>query len=156
SCAHPTNRLNRSSATADNGARGGLAYGGQHAPEGGVRAGGDRRMSAAAQGLRVEDVSVRFEGLTALEGVSFSATPGRGLGAIGPNGAGKTKLFNVICGFVRPQDGTISWRGEALKRVRPHELVKQGIARTIQGVRLFPHLSVLENVMVGADHLHRP
>ncbi len=99
---------------------------------------------------------MRFAGLTALDGVSLSASPGQVMGVIGPNGAGKTTLFNVICGFVRPQTGTISWRGEALRRIRPHQLVKQGIARTVQGVRLFPHLSALENVMVGAGHLHRP
>jgi branched-chain amino acid transport system ATP-binding protein len=113
-------------------------------------------MTSAAPGLKVEDVSVRFAGLTALDGVSLAASPGQLLGVIGPNGAGKTTLFNVICGFVRPQAGTISWRGELLRRVRPHQLVKQGIARTVQGVRLFPHLTALENVMVGADHLHRP
>ncbi|HEY1597384.1 MAG TPA: ABC transporter ATP-binding protein [Thermoleophilaceae bacterium] len=113
-------------------------------------------MTAAAAGLTVEDVSVRFAGLTALDGVSLSASPGQVMGVIGPNGAGKTTLFNVICGFVRPQAGTISWRGEAMRRIRPHQLVRQGIARTVQGVRLFPHLTVLENVMVGADHLHRP
>ncbi len=121
-----------------------------------MRAGQVRRMTAAAPGLRVEGVSVRFAGLTALDGVSMSAKPGQVLGVIGPNGAGKTTLFNAICGFVRPQGGTISWRGEPLGRVRPHQLVKLGIARTVQGVRLFPHLSALENVMVGADHLHRP
>jgi branched-chain amino acid transport system ATP-binding protein len=113
-------------------------------------------MTAAAAGLSVEGVSVRFAGLTALRDVSLVASPGQVLGVIGPNGAGKTTLFNVICGFVRPQAGTISWRGEALRRVRPHQLVKQGIARTVQGVRLFPHLTALENVMVGADHRHRP
>jgi branched-chain amino acid transport system ATP-binding protein len=104
----------------------------------------------------VEDVSVRFAGITALDGVSLSASPGEVLGVIGPNGAGKTTLFNVICGFVRPGGGTISWRGQPLGRIRPHQLVKRGIARTVQGVRLFPHLTALENVMVGADHLHRP
>ena len=113
-------------------------------------------MTAPAAGLRVEDVSVRFAGLTALDGVSLSASPGQVMGVIGPNGAGKATLFNVICGFVRPQSGAISWRGEALKKIRPHQLVRHGIARTVQGVRLFPHLTALENVMVGADHLHRP
>jgi branched-chain amino acid transport system ATP-binding protein len=113
-------------------------------------------VTAPASGLRVEDVSVRFAGLTALDCVSLSASPGQVMGVIGPNGAGKTTLFNVICGFVRPQAGSISWRGEALKKVRPYQLVKHGIARTVQGVRLFPHLTALENVMVGADHLHRP
>ena len=113
-------------------------------------------MSAPAAGLRVEDVCVRFGGLAALDGVSLAASPGQVTGVIGPNGAGKTTLFNVICGFVKPDGGSISWRGEALKAIRPHRLVKLGIARTVQGVRLFPHLTALENVMVGADHLHRP
>ena len=113
-------------------------------------------MTAPAAGLRVQGVSVRFAGLTALDDVSLSAEPGHVTGVIGPNGAGKTTLFNVICGFVRPDGGGISWRGEALRKIRPYELVKYGIARTVQGVRLFPHLTALENVMVGADHLHRP
>jgi branched-chain amino acid transport system ATP-binding protein len=113
-------------------------------------------MTTPAPGLRVDDVCVRFAGLTALDGVSLSASPGKVTGVIGPNGAGKTTLFNVICGFVRPQGGTISWRGETLGRIRPYQLVKHGIARTVQGVRLFPHLTALENVMVGADQLHRP
>jgi branched-chain amino acid transport system ATP-binding protein len=78
------------------------------------------------------------------------------VGVIGPNGAGKTTLFNVICGFVRPDAGEIRWGSARLDRVRPHRLVGLGIARTIQGVRLFPELTALENVMVGADHLHRP
>jgi branched-chain amino acid transport system ATP-binding protein len=112
-------------------------------------------MTAPAAGLRVDDVSVRFAGLTALDGVSLSASPGQVTGVIGPNGAGKTTLFNVICGYVKPAKGAISWRGEALK-CRPHQLVKHGIARTVQGVRLFPHLTALENVMVGANHLHKP
>jgi len=106
--------------------------------------------------LRVDGVSVRFGGLTALDDVSLSVTPGQVVGVIGPNGAGKTTLFNVICGFVRPDEGAISWRGRPLGRVRPHQLARLGISRTVQGVRLFPHLTALENVMVGADHLHRP
>ncbi|HEX4759729.1 MAG TPA: ATP-binding cassette domain-containing protein, partial [Thermoleophilaceae bacterium] len=106
--------------------------------------------------LKVEGVSVRFGGLTALDDVSLSVTSGQVVGVIGPNGAGKTTLFNVICGFVRPDRGAIAWKGRALWKVRPHQLVKLGIARTVQGVRLFPHLTALENVMVGADHLHRP
>jgi branched-chain amino acid transport system ATP-binding protein len=113
-------------------------------------------MLDARPELSVEGVSVRFGGLTALDSVSLSVTPGQVVGVIGPNGAGKTTLFNVICGFVRPDEGAISWRGRALGKLRPHQLAGLGIARTVQGVRLFPHLTALENVMVGADHLHRP
>ena len=105
--------------------------------------------------LRVDGVSVSFEGLVALDGVELTVAPGEVVGVIGPNGAGKTTLFNVICGFVRPDSGTISWRGESLAAVRPHNLVRLGIARTVQGVRLFPRMTALENVMVAGTHLHR-
>ena len=102
-------------------------------------------------GLSVRDVTVRFGGITALDGVSVDVTPGEVLGVIGPNGAGKTTLFNVICGFVAPDSGTLSWGGAGLREIRPHRLASLGIARTLQGVGLFPRLTVLENVMVGAQ-----
>ncbi len=100
-------------------------------------------------------VSVSFAGIKALDDVSLDATKGEVLGVIGPNGAGKTTLFNVICGFVKPQAGTLSWRGRTLARIHPHRLASLGIARTLQGVGLFPHLSVLENVMLGAHRFRR-
>ena len=100
-------------------------------------------------------VSVSFAGITALEDVSFEVTKGEVLGVIGPNGAGKTTLFNVICGFVKAQAGELSWRGRSLNGIRPDRLASLGIARTLQGVGLFPHLSVLENVMVGAQRFRR-
>jgi branched-chain amino acid transport system ATP-binding protein len=99
-------------------------------------------------GLAVNNVSVSFGGLTALESVSFEVATGTVVGVIGPNGAGKTTLFNVICGFVQPSSGTISFDGAAL-RPRPERLAGHGIARTLQGVGLFTHLTALENVMVG-------
>jgi branched-chain amino acid transport system ATP-binding protein len=71
-------------------------------------------------------------------------------GLIGPNGAGKTTLFNVACGLVPATAGTIAWRGRVIRRLRPHQLTRHGIARTLQGVGLFRGLTVLENVMVGA------
>jgi branched-chain amino acid transport system ATP-binding protein len=101
--------------------------------------------------LAVRDVRVRFGGLQALDGVQFDVRPGEVLGLIGPNGAGKTTVFNVICGFVRPESGSVSWQGRDLGRIRPQQLSRLGIARTVQGLGLFPHLSVLENVTVGAD-----
>jgi branched-chain amino acid transport system ATP-binding protein len=106
-------------------------------------------------GLAVRDITVSFGGVTALDGVSLEVSPGEVLGVIGPNGAGKTTLFNVICGFVTPDAGTLSWRGQPISRLRPHELARLGIARTLQGVGLFEHLSVLENVMVGAQRFRR-
>jgi branched-chain amino acid transport system ATP-binding protein len=106
-----------------------------------------------ATGLQVEQVTVRFGGLTALSDVSLEAPMGAVLGVIGPNGSGKTTLFNVICGFVRPERGRLVWRGNELRRHRPAQLAGLGIARTLQGLGLFPGLTVLENVMVGA-HRH--
>jgi branched-chain amino acid transport system ATP-binding protein len=105
--------------------------------------------------LDVEHVTVRFGGLTALSDVSASVDEGEVVGVIGPNGAGKTTLFNVMCGFVRPTEGEIRWRGKPLRRHRPHQLAGLGIARTLQGLGLFPHLTVLENVLVGADRHSR-
>ena len=98
----------------------------------------------------VESVTVRFGGLTALDAVSLHVEPGEVLGVIGPNGAGKTTLFNVVCGFLAPDSGTLHWRGERIEGLRPHKLAGMGIARTLQGVGLFPHMTVLENVMTGA------
>ena len=105
--------------------------------------------------LGVQAVTVRFGGITALERVSLDVGAGEVLGVIGPNGAGKTTLFNCISGFVRPQSGTISWRGERIERMRPDRRAGRGIARTLQGVGLFSRLSVAENVMIGAERFRR-
>jgi branched-chain amino acid transport system ATP-binding protein len=101
--------------------------------------------------LEVDRVSVRFGGLAALSEVSATVDPGEIVGVIGPNGAGKTTLFNVVCGFVRPASGTLTWKGNRLRRHRPHSLADLGIARTLQSLGLFPTLTVLDNVVVGAD-----
>jgi branched-chain amino acid transport system ATP-binding protein len=101
--------------------------------------------------LSVRDVTVRFGGLTALDGVSLTAAPRQVTGIIGPNGAGKTTLLNAACGFVRPQAGQLLFDGTDLARLRPHRLAALGIARTLQGLGLFARLTVLENVMVGAS-----
>ncbi|HVB91779.1 MAG TPA: ABC transporter ATP-binding protein [Acidimicrobiales bacterium] len=99
----------------------------------------------------VEQLSVGFGGLLALDGVSMSVARGEIVGVIGPNGAGKTTLFNVICGFVRPDAGSLTYCGVPLRRHRPHDLTRLGIARTLQGVGLCTGLTVLENVMLGAQ-----
>ena len=106
-------------------------------------------------GLSVRDVTVSFGGITALDHVSVEVAAGEVLGVIGPNGAGKTTLFNVICGFVTPDAGSLAWRGESLSGVRPDQLAALGIGRTLQGVGLFPRLTVLENVVVGAQRFRR-
>lgn len=100
--------------------------------------------------LLVEGITVRFSGVTALELVSVSVHAGEVVGIIGPNGAGKTTLFNAACGFVRPEAGTISYRGRSLLGLPPHRLIRLGIARTLQGLGLWPSLTVLENVIAGA------
>jgi branched-chain amino acid transport system ATP-binding protein len=100
--------------------------------------------------LEIRDVTVQFGGLTALDQVSLTARPGQITGIIGPNGAGKTTLLNTACGFVKPQSGTVSFDGRVLNGVRTHRLAGLGITRTLQGVGLFPGLSVAENVMIGA------
>ncbi|HEY2167794.1 MAG TPA: ABC transporter ATP-binding protein [Jatrophihabitantaceae bacterium] len=99
-------------------------------------------------------MSVRFGGLVAVDDVSFDVPAGSVVGVIGPNGAGKTTLFNVICGFVRPTSGSISWDGRPLPH-RPERLARVGIARTLQAVGLFDQLTACENVMVGASTRRR-
>jgi branched-chain amino acid transport system ATP-binding protein len=113
------------------------------------------REVAPAAALTVRGVTVSFGGLVALDGVSVDVSRGEVLGIIGPNGAGKTTLFNVLCGFVVPDEGTFSWRGEPITRMRPHRLTRLGIARTLQGVGLFENLTLLENVMAGAARFRR-
>jgi branched-chain amino acid transport system ATP-binding protein len=100
--------------------------------------------------LAIQDVTVRFGGLTALDGVSLTARPRQITGIIGPNGAGKTTLLNTACGFVRPQSGTVSFDGRVLNGLKTHRLAALGITRTLQGVGLFAGLTVAENVMIGA------
>jgi branched-chain amino acid transport system ATP-binding protein len=101
--------------------------------------------------LEVRDVSVRFGGLTALSAVSLTVAPSQVVGVIGPNGAGKTTLLNVLCGFIRPDEGQVLIEGRHHHNLRPHRLAGLGIARTLQGVGLFDQLSAIENVMIGAN-----
>jgi branched-chain amino acid transport system ATP-binding protein len=118
--------------------------------DGSSQAGQAGPPAAAAGVLAISGVTVRFGGLTALDDVSLSAVPRQVTGIIGPNGAGKTTLLNAVCGFVKPNSGTITFGSHELTRVRPHRLAGLGIARTLQGVGLFRGLSVIENVMIGA------
>ena len=100
--------------------------------------------------LEVRGVSRSFLGLQALSDVSFEVREGEILGVIGPNGAGKTTLFNVLNGFLVPDAGEVRLRGARVTGLRPSDLCVRGVGRTFQVVRTFPHLTVLENVMVGA------
>lgn len=100
--------------------------------------------------LHIENLSKRFGGLSALDGVSFSVSEGEIIGLIGPNGAGKTTVFNLISRLYEPTAGTIQFRGENLLQLRAHQIVERGIVRTFQLLGLFPYMTVLENLLVGA------
>ena len=99
--------------------------------------------------LEVSLLGKEFDGLHALDGVSFSAEPGEILGIIGPNGAGKTTLFNLISGIFPPTSGEIRFQGESLLGMKPHEISRKGIGRTFQIVRPFQNLDVETNVLVA-------
>ena len=101
--------------------------------------------------LEVDDVTITFGGLTALDSVSFDIKRGEILGLIGPNGAGKTTCFNVMTGVYQATSGEVRLDGTRLRRMKRHQITKLGLARTFQNIRLFAEMSVLENVMVGAD-----
>jgi branched-chain amino acid transport system ATP-binding protein len=100
--------------------------------------------------LSVENVTRRFGGVVALDDVSFDVPEGEIVGLIGPNGAGKTTVFNVITRLYTPDSGRVVFDGRDLLRTPVHRVVKRGIARTFQNVALWPTLSVLDNVKVGA------
>jgi len=104
--------------------------------------------------LEVDDVTLRFGGLTALDSVSLHIEEGEILGLIGPNGAGKTTCFNVITGVYEPTEGQVRFRGSSISGMKKHKITRMGIARTFQNIRLFKSMTALENVMVGADANH--
>nr|WP_091789364.1 ABC transporter ATP-binding protein [Pedococcus dokdonensis] len=104
--------------------------------------------------LEVDDVTLRFGGVTALDGVSFHINTGEILGLIGPNGAGKTTCFNVMTGVYQPTSGAVRFMGEPLGKRKKFQITKLGIARTFQNIRLFHNMTALENVLVGADAHH--
>ena len=99
--------------------------------------------------LAVDDLAVRFGGVTALERVSFEVRPGSITSVIGPNGAGKTTAFNAITGYLRPTGGRITYDGAALTGLRPSAIARRGIVRTFQKTSVFPALSVEDNVLTG-------
>ncbi|MGA8248674.1 MAG: ABC transporter ATP-binding protein [Nocardioides sp.] len=101
--------------------------------------------------LEVDDVTIRFGGVTALDSVSFDIKEGEILGLIGPNGAGKTTCFNVMTGVYQATSGQIRFDGQSLAKRKRYRITQLGIARTFQNIRLFKAMTALENVMVGAD-----
>jgi branched-chain amino acid transport system ATP-binding protein len=105
--------------------------------------------------LSLDAVTMRFGGVTALDDVTFHIERGEILGLIGPNGAGKTTCFNVITGVYAATAGTVRFDGADLAGRKRYQITKLGIARTFQNIRLFPEMTAVENVMVGADAHHR-
>jgi branched-chain amino acid transport system ATP-binding protein len=105
--------------------------------------------------LELVGITKSFGGLVVLSDISFGVGEKEIVGLIGPNGAGKTTLFNVITGIYRPNKGSIRFGGKDLAGLKPHQICRAGIARTFQLVRLFPTMTVLENVLVGAVHSKR-
>jgi branched-chain amino acid transport system ATP-binding protein len=105
--------------------------------------------------LEVDGLTVRFGGVVALDDVSLNLYPGEILGLIGPNGAGKTTLFNVMTGVFKPTSGDVRFDGQRLSGRKPHHITRMGVARTFQNIRLFPEMTALENVLVGADARHK-
>ena len=101
--------------------------------------------------LRTTQLGISFGGLKAVSNFDIDLMDGELVGLIGPNGAGKTTVFNMLTGVYQPTEGTITLQGKKIQRKRPDQLVKMGIARTFQNIRLFKHLSVLDNVMIACN-----
>ena len=121
-------------------------------------AGADARPDRPAPVLRLDDLSLRFGGVTALSNLTMEVREGELLALIGPNGAGKTSVLNCISGLYRAQAGAITLAGRdggrhALHRLPPHRIAALGVARTFQNIELFKHMTVLENLMLGR-HVH--
>jgi branched-chain amino acid transport system ATP-binding protein len=115
----------------------------------------ESRARTAAPLLEIRDVSVRFGGIVALDGVSFELSARQMLGLIGPNGAGKTTLFNCLSRLYTPERGDILFEGKSILDAAPHQIVDIGISRTFQNLALFGRMSVLDNVRVGAHRRGR-
>ncbi|MFP6712121.1 MAG: ATP-binding cassette domain-containing protein, partial [Rhodospirillales bacterium] len=101
--------------------------------------------------LKVENISLSFGGVTALDDVSFGVRKGEIRAIIGPNGAGKSSMLNCINGFYHSENGQITFKGETRKRMKSHKAAEQGIARTFQNIALFKGMATLDNIMTGRN-----
>ena len=99
--------------------------------------------------LEARDIRLSFKGVRAIDGVSFHVDEGELFAIIGPNGAGKTSIFNCINQVYRPQEGDIFWKGQSIMGIKPNKTAELGIARTFQNIALFPHMTVIENILSG-------
>jgi len=99
--------------------------------------------------LEVKDIHLFFKGVRAIDGISFHVDGGELFAIIGPNGAGKTSIFNCINQVYSPQQGDIVWKGQSILGVKPNKTADLGIARTFQNIALFPHMTVIENILTG-------
>ena len=99
--------------------------------------------------MEIRDITLRFGGVVALKDVSFDIREGEIRAIIGPNGAGKSSMLNCINGFYHPQEGEIWFRGERRGNLKPHQIARQGIARTFQNIALFRGMTTLDNIMTG-------
>jgi branched-chain amino acid transport system ATP-binding protein len=115
----------------------------------------EETASSKSRILEVDNVTLRFGGVVALDEVSFHINQGEILGLIGPNGAGKTTCFNVMTGVYQTTSGLVRFEGSVLGKRKKFEITQLGIARTFQNIRLFANMTALENVMVGSDAHHR-
>ena len=111
------------------------------------------RAKGSRTGLEVRNISVRFGGLVALNAVDLTVPAGSVVAVIGPNGSGKSTLFNTITGLTPADGGTIRFNGKDILGLPPHQILRRGIARTFQNIRLFNNLSVLDNILIG-QHAH--
>jgi branched-chain amino acid transport system ATP-binding protein len=105
--------------------------------------------------LELERVTIRFGGVVAISELDLEIVEGEIFGLIGPNGAGKTSTFNIVTGVYQASEGEVRIAGQTVAGQKPHKITQLGVARTFQNIRLFPEMSALENVMVGADARHR-
>ena len=99
--------------------------------------------------MQMQNITLRFGGVTAIEDISFDIREGEIRAIIGPNGAGKSSMLNVINGFYHPQEGKVLYKGAERKPLKPYEIAHQGIARTFQNIALFKGMSTLDNIMTG-------
>ena len=99
--------------------------------------------------LEVDDIALSFKGVRAIDGISFKVHAGELFAVIGPNGAGKTSIFNSINQVYHPQRGDIRWKGTSIMGLKPNKTAELGIARTFQNIALFPHMTVIENILTG-------